>query len=165
MTKIEALEKTIYNLENDVYEYDWTDCDKCNCGVVARTVLDGELPTKNGLDDFPVCIDDEDYEFPFASNGKCMITDMPLPKVFRLLKESGFEYEELKSLEFLTDKSVLLRMKSKADYDEKDDLIAYLKAWVEILKEQEVKTPKVERIYIPVIVPETILKDKEIVLS
>ena len=25
MTKIEALKKTIYNLENDVYDYNWID--------------------------------------------------------------------------------------------------------------------------------------------
>lgn len=143
MTKVEALEQTIYNLENDVYEYSWSTLDTCNCGVLARTLLGGKLPTNAGF-----------YKSPkyggkgvFAKQAFCVTTNLPLPEVFKVLKEAGFTYPELLELEYLGNKKIAQRLGWLLSeiggvyfidgFDAKNRLIAYLKAWVSILKEEQ----------------------------
>lgn len=168
MTKIEALEKTIYNLENDVYEYNWHSANSCNCGILAKTILGtqdsvyelGYRLTKNPKVDG---VFSRDYE-------TCRATGEKLPKIFRGLYETGFTYDELLNLEYLKDSKIVSKMPYIADqlwpYLHKDNLIAYLKAWVSILKEQESpKQPKSEKTIIRyVAVPDSITKQtKELI--
>lgn len=178
MTKIEALEKTIFNLENDLTEYNWTESDHCNCGVVAKTLLNGELPNNCGF--FQSSLRAENVA-GFSQYAYCMTSDMPLPRVFHLLKEAGFVWDELKELEDLSNKQICERggIWFPVDFngrtinryrESKEYLLSYLRAWVEILKEQipvQEKEPKPERIKtVYVSVPETIKEQsKELVLS
>lgn len=135
MNKIEALKKTIYNLENDVYEYEWLDTNKCNCGVVARTILGDELPKQNGMFSVHHLIGGAPPGFHGLYRQAlthCSKTGHPLPRVFQSLLDSGFTPDEMKALE---------RCGCK-----KEDVITYLKAWVSILeaekpKEEENKQP------------------------
>ena len=122
MTKIEALEKTIYNLENDVYEYNWWDNDTCNCGVLVRTILNGEKPNSCGM--FDVTETAAGFGgMVIKTLETCSQTGIPLPKVYQALKDCGFTGNELDKLE-------------DCSYD-KNGVIKYLKAWVEILKEEK----------------------------
>lgn len=155
MTKIEALEKTIYNLENDVYEYNWWDMDKCNCGVLARTVLGGEVPLSCGLTD----VSKDGCGFggiAIETFEACKKTGIPLPKVFEALRDCGFNGKELDKLE---------------DCGEtKGEVITYLRKWVNALKKKEGvknKQPKPERIKtVYVSVPETIKEQsQELIMS
>lgn len=170
MNKIEALEKTIYNLENNVYEYDWETSNTCNCGVLARTLLDGKLATDCGLLESPTY----GRGGPFSAHAACITTNLELPLVFRVLKDAGFTHEELVSLEYLADATIcgrlgmVVRFDSNCSFspafDNKEDLIKYLKVWVEILeaeqppiKSQQVPEQKEKIRYVSV--PETISKE------
>lgn len=174
MNKIQALEKTIYNLENDVYVYDWSDTNHCNCGVLARTLLNGKFPRDAGFGKGP----DNSYPGTFSGRAVCITTGIDLPEVFGALKEAGFTYRELGELEFLgnipiAEKAGLRAFHYKDDWNAahsqfqvKKNVIKYLKAWVEILKQQEVKEPEPiqqpERTRIVYVsVPETIKEQAE----
>jgi hypothetical protein len=122
MNKIEALEKTIYNLENDVYKYRWMDCDNCNCGVVAKTIMNGKPASEGGL----WFLDQSGCGFAGVYNdgvSHCEKTGTPLPEVFKALRESGFSFEDLAKLEGCS--------------HEKEGVITYMKRWVARLKEEE----------------------------
>ncbi len=147
MTKIEALKKTIYNLENDVFPYKWTDYNNCNCGVVARTIMNGTEPGCAGFHQSPsinhsLC--------SFSGYAYCMTTNLPLPKVFQELKDTGFTHNELMELEDLRNPIILNKLgwetfkiydrnlpKAPNARDSKESLIVYIKAWVEILQEDQ----------------------------
>jgi hypothetical protein len=185
MNKIEALEKTIYNLENDLVEYEWTSSKSCNCGVLAKTVLNGGDIYKAGFLRSPSL--GHDYT-SFANHAYCMTTGLELPELFQSLKDAGFTFQELLGLENLSGENVIKRLgwqtyswsnrynvvyrgHSRSD---KQDLITYLKAWVEILKDEQpiIETPptpeepKVKEIIRYVSVPQSITEQsKELILS
>jgi hypothetical protein len=129
MTKIEALEQTIYNVENNILSYRWYDCGQCNCGVVASTILNRESGA-------------------FSCHGVCITTGEDMPKVFQALKDAGFTHKDLIELEFLGNKEILDNIGKKGffcsegywimdgvnDYTNKENLIIYLKEWVRLLK-------------------------------
>lgn len=190
MDKITALERTIYNLENDVYKYNWADTESCNCGILARTILGGKTAIQTGLFDSPSI----DKELGcFTQYTHCLTTNLPLPEVFLALKNAGFSQKELIELEHLSNKNIIQRggvqmymttstmisVETNTYRSNKQEVIKYLKAWVAILKEeqeqnkpqeaQEGKTPIKEVIkYIKkeVDVPESLSKQtKELVLS
>lgn len=130
MNKIQALEKTIYNLENDVYEYSWSNPNSCNCGVLAHALL-GKRPSEAGLYNSP--LRDNSEKGAFAGVAFCMTSNMPLPEIFSSLKEAGFSFQDLKELEFLANPHIRMRAgmgDSRFDFNEKGSLITYLKAWV-----------------------------------
>jgi hypothetical protein len=137
MTKIEALEKTIYNLGNDVYEYAWGDINKCNCGILARTITSGVSAGEAGYYSLGLV---NEYGRVCAgfwgvvemAYSKCQQTGEPLPRVFAALRDCGFSVDELQSLERCG--------------REKYIVVAYLKNWLGELK--PVKEPRVNVIYV-----------------
>jgi hypothetical protein len=132
MTKIQALEKTIYNLENDVYPYYWYDSDSCNCGILAKTILNGKKPREAGF----LKGDPNSYLVVWGTMATCMKTGLKMPEAFQALHDAGFTYEEVNNLEKLSDKRFCI---SGASYKQKSNVIAYMKKWVKLLKEQEVQ--------------------------
>lgn len=169
MTKIEALKKTIYNLENDVYEYDWSSSESCNCGVLAKTLLNGKSLHEAGYFRSKVIGD----VGVFAKKAYCLTSDLPLSEVFQTLKDAGFTYKELLELEYLSNEKIAaavgfeLTQHNEKNYafafgkfNNKRDLIKYLKAWVEIL---EVEVPKERTRINYVSVPVSITEQMEVV--
>lgn len=168
MNKLEAIKQTIYNLENDVYEYNWTNADTCNCGVVARTIMGGVRANEAGFSNTPSI--DHDLTC-FAGWGHCLTTNLPLPRVFQELKDAGFSHQDLIELENLSNKKVATAIGiSPYEFPEKKYwlssertnkswLIKYLKAWAEIL-EQDGQATEAKPIEPPK--PEVIVKEKKV---
>lgn len=178
MNKIQALELTIFNLENNVYVYYWASPNHCNCGILARTLLGGKYPSNCGYADSPT----EEPSGTFSSNAFCITTNLPLPEVFQVLKDAGFTHQELLELEYLENEKIagiMWRKLSKTlsgciamsneQYANKSSLILYLKAWVGVLKEEEqtpISTPQVKEKTVYVAVPVSIKEQaKELILS
>lgn len=142
MTKIEALEKTIYNLENNVYEYNWDSYESCNCGVLAHSIIGSNSLYDTGYRNSPSCMG-----FGASSEFHCLTTNLPLPEVFQAVKDAGFTFEEMLHLEVLNNVKILVHPgldRWSLDYKNKTDVIKYLKAWVEVLKEESVVIPEVK---------------------
>lgn len=169
MTKIEAIKKTIFNLENNVIEYNWKNADSCNCGVLARTLLDGKSVWDCGFTNSPK----RSSEGIFSSMAYCITTDLPLPEVFQKLKDAGFTHKELLELEYYGNEEVAKRLGKKIEYKEsgapygweceglnnKSNLILYLKTWLQILEEKQPKQIQPKVIHHYVSVPETLKKE------
>lgn len=147
MEKITALEKTIYNLENDVYKYGWYGCNTCNCGVLAKTLLGGRDVEQCGFNQSPSI----GNWGAFSKHALCLTTNLPLPEIFQILKDTGFTHQELFDLEFLGNPKIAEACGFKLDafgygfaasshYERKNSLIKYLKAWVKILKEEKLSS-------------------------
>lgn len=149
MDKITALKKTIYNLENDVYVYNWEKVESCNCGLLAKTILGGKSIWDAGFADAPHYSDRTLNAF--GERAHCMVTGVKLPEVFKSLQDAGFSFKEIIELEGCLNEKILLRMGCLKDkttavhtdgrvYNlnrkEKPYLITYLKTWVEIIEEE-----------------------------
>lgn len=164
MNKIEAVEKTTYNLENDVYEYNWGSNNTCNCGVLARTILNGKYAIDEGAFQYS-----EEIGVGCGFNGTfndtvnyCKKTGLPLPSVFKALIKCGFVHKELELLEHCA-------------YD-KAGTVEYLKNWlvelrllegnqVTIIKEETVDL-KVKHVYHVVSVPCSVTEQtKELIMQ
>jgi len=151
MTKIEALKQTLHNLENDIYEYRWSHSDTCNCGILARTILNGELPTKSGLCDYKdKNIPAISYAFGFSgvaleTFNHCEVTGLPIPKVIKALLDCGFSFEELRTLEFY----------STETRTDKEKLCNYFKRWIQRLESKKLELSETT--------VEELLKEKELV--
>jgi hypothetical protein len=144
MNKIQAIRQTISNLENNVYEYNWTDADSCNCGVLARSIMGGVYPRKAGFSESPM---KANHLTCFANNAICITTNLPLPRVFSELKNAGFSHEDIMELENLSNPVVIKKAGMSvyrslngymvnSDRSDKHYLVAYLKTWAEILEEE-----------------------------
>ena len=146
MNKIEALKKTIYNLENDVYEYNWSESNSCNCGILARSISG----TREGIDGYYNSPDVGDMCIPpWTRRSICLKTGLPLSGIWKTLKDIGFTHDEIANLESLSDKKIADKtgmefniFKHSTGFSvsphrsEKRYVISYLKAWVEILEEE-----------------------------
>lgn len=175
MTKLDVLKATVYNLENDVYAYSWSDSDSCNCGILARTIMNGATPIKEGgLWDRITKRNEHCLSFilgsPRGFSGAveqsiqmCHITRLPYPRVIKALLDYDFTVEELKALEFFGTVSKTEKrwfnmedrtrgekiIGSKLNLEgmvrnDKQDVIKYLKAWIEVLEEKEMANAVVE---------------------
>lgn len=141
MTKIEALQKTIFNLENDVYEYRWGGGDNmCNAGILCKTLLNGKNPTECGLNQSPLkCTNTRFYSGAF-----CLTANLPMPEMYQQLKMSGFSWEDIRDLVYLSNTKITSRLNWKVsefegkmiahNHTKKESLITYLKEWVKMLQ-------------------------------
>lgn len=163
MKKIKAIEKTIYNLENNVYEYNWGNLDSCNCGVLAKTLINGKDVLSCGFKSINSVLQNPKY-YLFSDRTHCLSTNEPLPEVYAALRDAEFTDSEMKELELLKSPQILKKIGvAELKHSDKSHLISYLKAWVEILKEDK---PEVKEKIRYVSVPETITEQtKELILQ
>jgi|ERR1700733_684153 len=175
MNKIETLKATIINLENGM-EYGWYNGSCCNCGVVATTIL-GKNSVINFLNS-PLI--DPLERGAFSRYAYCMTTNLPLPLVFLKLKDAGFSHQDLLHLEYLGNKEILDKMGQEqyirheqefvletisTSYKDRNNLISYLKAWVEILEEEESNVPSEVKIEASKEAPTPIAREKTVYVS
>lgn len=166
MKKLEVIKKTIYRLENNLVEYDWSKCNSCNCGVLASTCMGRDITL---FEIGPEVFSDK-IPGPFAMKAYCMVTGIGISEVIKSLMDAGFTFDDIKHLEFLSDAKISERAGIKLGYwdkagypvahgyfNKKDYLIKYLKAWVEILEEEAKPVAKERIVYVAV--SETITTD------
>lgn len=105
--------------------------------------------------------------------GDVDITGLKLSEIQRRFVENGFTKQEIYDLECLQNEHILEKsgiVQTPSFYSEKSNLILYLRAWVEILKEQDAKeqpkAPEIKERIVYVAVPVTITKQvKTLILS
>ena len=141
--KIKILQDAVDGLESGRYHYSWTDMGSCNCGIVSQVALE--------MTSYQV-----DAKICRASHGKdiglwtgrikeairCEKTGIFVADIFRKLQSKGFTLKELVKLEHLADRRVLAKMGRKSlttKYDDQNEFISYMKAWIEVLEEDDQK--------------------------
>lgn len=168
MTKLEALKKTLYVLENGLVKYNWTNSLSCNCGILAQCALNINAYDleKQLYKNLPSGIyGTEKYNTSWASRFTryCTQTGLPINTVFESLISLGFTKEEIGDFENLGDPSIL-----KVDlYDRsnKSFVILYLKAWISKLEQIDIESKVEYRTVIVEIDQKTKDLTKELILS
>lgn len=129
---IQALRETERRL-NQSDAYQWGHMGHCNCGFLAQVVthqsaseIHGRAMRGHG-------------DWSEQLNDYCPTTGVSLDGLITELIHLGFEREDLKHLERLSDPEVLALMPGRGihlKHNRKEDVVAYLRAWAGLLESQ-----------------------------
>ena len=129
---IEALRTTARKLRNGA-PYQWGNMGGCNCGNLAQelTKLD-----KNQIHQYAM----QRYgDWNEQVDDYCPTSQLPLDLVINEMLNAGLMLEDLKHLEKLDDRTVLVRFpieKRFLKHNVRDDVVAYMNAWADSLEER-----------------------------
>jgi hypothetical protein len=127
---IEALREAARRLEKSA-SYQWGHMGQCNCGFLAQVVTHksaGEIHDRamRGHGDWSEQLNDY-----------CPSTGLPLADLIEELLTFGFDREDLRHLERLSDPEVLAELPGRGInlmHNRKEDVVAYLRAWSGLLE-------------------------------
>ena len=129
---IEALRESAKRLEKSA-SYQWGHMGHCNCGFLAQVV------TKKSASEIHQHAMQGHGDWREQLNDYCPSTGLPMDDLIDELLSFGFEREELKHLERLSDPQVLAQMHGRGshlNHNRKEDVIAYLLAWSGLVESQ-----------------------------
>ncbi|WP_338874135.1 hypothetical protein WBJ53_00735 [Spirosoma sp. SC4-14] len=129
---IDALRKTAKKLQNGA-PYQWGHMGGCNCGNLAQelTKLSKDEIHRYALQrygDWNVQVDDY-----------CPTSQMPIDVIISEMLAAGLTIEDVKHLERLNDRQVLVRFPQEKRYlrhNNRTDVVMYMNAWADLLEEQ-----------------------------
>lgn len=138
---IEALRKTAMQLENG-NRYEWGHMGSCNCGNLAQTITSFSRA--------------EIQKYALEKRGDwseqlidyCPTSGLPMDLIIEKMMDFGFTRQDLRHLEWLSDKEILDKMEvSFLNRNLKSDTISYLKSWAILLEDQlidKIELPSLE---------------------
>lgn len=138
----EALSVSINALEKDIFDYNWVQPNRCNCGVIVQAILgidrdQVEVLFEEARQDISILKDKSHRTWREVCQQHCSVTGMPTHQVFHILGKHGFNPEDIVHLEYMTNPAILeiseIDTLEKHYYQNKANLIKYLKAWLSIL--------------------------------
>jgi hypothetical protein len=130
-----VLDNAADELNRTWFGYEWNDRTRCNCGVVARQVMQTSASELKRL--LPPIYEDGIFRPTWGSMTKAFCSETGLSRnvVFSQLMAAGFRASDFAHLEELSHPAVLHRMapyrkeKGAVCRSRKSDVIAYLRAW------------------------------------
>lgn len=129
---INALRRTALKLQNGA-SYQWGHMGGCNCGNLAQ-----ELTSLN-KDDIHRYAMQRYGDWNEQIDDYCPTSQMPLDLLINQMIIAGLMLEDLKHLEKLDDRQILLRLplnKRYLKHNIREDVILYMNAWADMLEEQ-----------------------------
>ena len=129
---IQALRKTAGNLENSSH-YQWGHMGACNCGFLAQEV------TKLTKAEIHRRALERHGDWTEHLNDYCPINGLPFDDVISELIAFGFDADDLKHLEKLSDPKILDTLPLSGRnlrHNVKRDVVTYLKAWITLLEDE-----------------------------
>ncbi|MVM30610.1 hypothetical protein GO755_11265 [Spirosoma sp. HMF4905] len=129
---INALRRTAQNLRNGA-AYQWGHMGGCNCGNLAQEL------TKLNKDQIHQYAMQRHGDWNEQAEDYCSTSQMPIDLLINEMLNAGLTLEDLKHLERLDDRQVLARFpieKRFLKHNIREDVIAYMTAWAELLEEQ-----------------------------
>lgn len=133
---IEAVRKAAANLKKNS-AYQWGHMGLCNCGFLAQEVT---KLTKTEIHQRAMASHGDWTE---QLNDYCPSSGLPLDAVIDQLVAFGFDTDDLKHLERLSDPTVLNRLpisKRNLRHNVKTDVVLYFKTWIASLEEEWAKS-------------------------
>ncbi|QKZ11446.1 hypothetical protein [Spirosoma sp. KUDC1026] len=129
---IEALRQTARNLKNGAH-YQWGHMGGCNCGNLAQelTKLDKAQIHHYAMERYG--------DWNRQLDDYCPSSQMPIDVIINEMVSAGLQIEDLKHLEKLDDRAVLLRLpleKRHLRHNVREDVITYMNTWASLLEEQ-----------------------------
>ena len=129
---IEALRHAATKLESNP-QYQWGHMGLCNCGFVAQEV------TKLSKSEIHQRAMQQSGDWTEQLNDYCPNSGLPMDSVIDTLIDFGFDADDLKHLERLSDPAVLQRLpleKRGLQYNVKRDVLLYFQIWIGLLEDQ-----------------------------
>ena len=142
---IYALRRTAHKLKNGA-PYQWGHMGSCNCGNLAQelTKLNRDQIHRYAMERYGDWNEQiEDY---------CSTSQMPIDLVINEMLNAGLMLEDLKHLEKLDDRQVLVRFPPKArhlKHNIRNDVVNYMNTWADLLEEQlleKIKLPDLQEV-------------------
>jgi hypothetical protein len=135
------LDNAADELKRTWFGYEWNDRTRCNCGIVARQVLEASPDRLGQL--LPPIYDKGVFRPTWADMTECYCPDSGLARneVFRALLAAGLRREDFVHLEQLSHPGILALMEPHRRTtrpvcrSRKSDVIAYLRAWATGIEE------------------------------
>lgn len=127
---IEALRKTAYKLSNST-NYQWGHMGACNCGFLAQEV------TQFRKEEIHARAMQRYGDWSEQLNDYCPTSGLPFDELISELIAFGFDSEDLKNLERLSDGTVLRALpleQRNLTHNKKADVILYLNIWADQLE-------------------------------
>jgi hypothetical protein len=130
-----VLDNAADELKQNWFGYVWNDRTRCNCGIVARQVLQASPARLRQL--LPPIYDGGVFRPTWAAMTECYCPDSGLAQneVFRALLAAGLHREDFGHLEELSHPHILATMEPHRRTtrpvcrSRKSDVVAYLRAW------------------------------------
>jgi hypothetical protein len=143
----QVLKEVIYSLENDITRYEWTEHGRCNCGLVVQAILNKNANEVQKIFDDEcanLVINESKITWKKALQYSCSSTGIPMKGIFKVLLDIGLRPEDISHLEFLSNKVILkdsgIDSSFNSYYQDKKNLILYLKSWIKILNAKDEET-------------------------
>jgi hypothetical protein len=139
---INALRRTARKLQ-DGAPYQWGHMGGCNCGNLAQEL------TKLSKDQIHSYAMQRYGDWNEQVEDYCQTSKMPIDLVINEMLTAGLMLEDLKHLEKLNDRQVLLRLPIEQRYlkhNVRDDVVTYMNVWADLLEDQ-----LLEKITLPVL--------------
>lgn len=136
---ITALRTAARAIEDGVFDYNWREPSRCNCGVVVCALFGVSAQHLRTLLREENLRPAEDPTWARIVGQNCPITGVPQSILFQHLYRFGFTAKEIKHLEDLSRTDILLRAGLTHSRPEREDasrLTKYLRAWADILTEE-----------------------------
>lgn len=147
---IHALRATAQKIEKS-NSYQWGHMGLCNCGFLAQEITSlskGEIHRRAMQ---------SHGDWSEQLNDYCPSSGLPMDSLIDELVQFGFTPSELANLERLSDPAVILGLpleKRQLKFNEKHDVVLYLKTWANQLEQQLLETIK-----LPGLTPTVILSN------
>lgn len=130
-TLIEVLNTTADRIESGS-GYRWTHQGKCNCGQLVQTA------TGLGAAEIHRRALQKLGEWTEHANDYCPYSSHPMDQIIHILRELGFEPQDLADIEHLSNPEVLSAIQKRHHQDRlnhksQDDVVLYFRTWAELL--------------------------------
>lgn len=123
---ITALRTAATAIESGTFSYTWNDPTRCNCGILACSLL-GKSPRElNRIAGEMPKNDRGEMTWTHFSAMVCPITGIPEHELFKTLFQSGLTQADFHALEYLTDPKIRSRMKMQTIKGRNPSLVEWL---------------------------------------
>ena len=140
---IEALRATAKKLENG-HRYEWGHMGNCNCGNLVQTITSF---TRAEIQEYAL---QKRGDWSEQLIDYCPTSGYPMDMIIGKMIEFGFTAQDLRHLEWLSDKSVLSKSgRTNLNRNLKSDTILYLYSWADLIEDSLLKSihlPDIESI-------------------
>ncbi|HEX4140777.1 MAG TPA: hypothetical protein VHY09_10555 [Candidatus Methylacidiphilales bacterium] len=136
-----VLDNAADELKKTWFGYEWNDRTRCNCGIVARLILEASPAKLRTL--LPPIYENGVFcpTWEAMTESYCPDTGLAQNEVFRALLQAGLRREDFSHLERLSHPQIVARMaphrrtKRAVCYSRKSDVVTYLRGWATGIEE------------------------------
>lgn len=124
-------------------DYQWGHMGLCNCGFLCQQVtqLNKAEIHRRALQ--------RPGDWSEQLNDYCPTSGLPFDEAVSTLLHAGFDIDDLKHLERLSDPQILARLEPgrKLSHNVKEDVVCYLNTWANMMEQELIRDISIPRIY------------------